>query len=240
MSEEQDALEPPGIETAKELARSAARGIVGAVPVAGPALSEFLGLLISAPVHRQVQDWREEVVRRLLALEEKIEGFNASTLQDRGDFAAAVMDAQSALVRSNSEEKREALANAVVNVALERSPDEDRRQMFMSYISDLTSWHLRLLALLQDPPGASKRQGVDMSNISMGAISTMIERVYPELRGQREFYDLLGRDLESRGLLSGAGFHVTMTGSGVMTKRSTTLGDEFIRFVTAPPELNHE
>jgi hypothetical protein len=232
MSDKKNALTPPIESTGSEIARASLRALAGAVPMAGSALSEALSLIVNAPLQKRVHAWREEVMRRIQALEEG--GFDVSSLKDNEDFASVVMDAQIAVMRSNAAEKREALTNAVLNVALKRAPEEDRLQMFMNYISDLTPWHLRLLALLNDPTGVSQKSGVNMTNISVGAVADLIERVFPELAGKRDFYEQLGNDLTNRGLLGGTGFHTTMTASGIMSKRTTKAGEEFIRFITAP------
>ena len=232
-----DPLIPPTEGVGKQAAKAALRGLTGAVPYVGPPLSEALATIINAPLQRRIHDWREEVMRRIQALEERLEGFSEASLLANENFASAVIEAQMAIMRSNAKEKHEALANAVLNVALDRGPDDDRLQMFMAYIADLTPWHLRLLSLFNDPAGVSQRVGVNMSNISLGGISTLVERVYPELRGHKDFYTQLANDLTYKGLLDGVEFGVTMTGQGMVAKRTTNAGDEFIRFVSAPPEL---
>jgi hypothetical protein len=236
MPDKQDPLTPPEDDALAEAGSAVGRIVLGAVPMVGAALSEALGMIVNAPLQERVQTWRQEVMRRILALEER-NVLSTSNLEGDQDFASAVIDAQMAVLRSNSEEKKKALANAVINVALRRGPEEDRRQMFMNYISDLTPWHLRILILLNDPVAISKTVGVDMSNIMAGSFSNLLERVYPELAGRREFYDQIAGDLASRGLSSNFGIHTMMTGSGIMAKRTTETGDEFIRFITAPQEL---
>lgn len=232
MADDDDALTPPESDSTKELVSAATRVGAGYVPLAGPMLSEALAHIINAPLQRRVHSWREEVMRRIKALE-----ISESSLEDNENFASAVVEAQMAVMRSNAEEKREALANAVLNVALDRGPDEDRQQMFMAYIAELTPWHLRLLVLMSDPPGVLQQIEVDISNISMGGLSILVEGVYPELNGQKEFYKQLANDLNNRGLLSDVGFNVTMSGGDIVAKRTTNAGDEFIRFVSAPHEL---
>lgn len=233
---EKDALTPPEESTLLEIARVTGKIALSAVPLpvplAGSVLSEFWDYFVGIPIKRRVQAWNEEVMRRILALEEG--GIDVSLLKDNEDFVSAVMDARIAVMRSNAAEKREALTNAVLNVALKRAPEEDRLQMFMNYISDLTPWHLRLLALLNDPTGVSQKKGIDSLRVLAAGVSTLVERVYPELAGDTDFYIQLGRDLTSRGLLSDVDFNAMMTLDGIMSKRTTKAGEEFIRFITAP------
>jgi hypothetical protein len=85
---------------------------------------------------------------------------------------------------------------------------------------------MRVLRFAQAPPGNS--------NLMAGALARILEDAFPELRGQREFYDSVWRDLFQRGLVNTEGLHVTMTGSGLAAKRTTGHGDKFLAFVTAP------
>ncbi len=68
----------------------------------------------------------------------------------------------------------------------------------------------------------------------MGALSHLVEQALPELRGRREIYDQLWRDLYSRGLVNTEGLHVMMTGGGLVAKRTTEISDAFLNFITSP------
>jgi hypothetical protein len=46
--------------------------------------------------------------------------------------------------------------------------------------------------------------------------------------------DRIAADLESMGLLNGAGLNVTMSGSGLVAQRSTPLGRLFLEFISDP------
>ena len=71
----------------------------------------------------------------------------------------------------------------------------------------------------------------------MGGLSIIIERAFPELRGQRDFFGIIFEDLITHGLISRVGLNVTMSGHGLMEKRTTDMGNAFLDFIAAPPEL---
>jgi hypothetical protein len=100
--------------------------------------------------------------------------------------------------------------------------------MFLNFIDVFTEWHLRILKLFQTPP-------VDQ-NISMGGLSHALEKAFPELRGQRFFYDSVWRDLYLRSLVNTEHLHVTMSGSGLAQKRTTQHGEQFLAFIAQRPE----
>ncbi len=68
----------------------------------------------------------------------------------------------------------------------------------------------------------------------MGGSSTVLEFALPELNRRRAFYDLIWKDLYSSGLVEGDSLHVTMTGSGMIAKRTTEFGDGFVTFISEP------
>ena len=69
----------------------------------------------------------------------------------------------------------------------------------------------------------------------MGGVATVIEHCLPDLRGQRDTYDQIVRDLQADGLIGQGQFiHVTMTGNGMIQSRTTDRGKGFIKYITVP------
>jgi hypothetical protein len=56
----------------------------------------------------------------------------------------------------------------------------------------------------------------------------------PAMRGRRDLYVQLWKDLYTRGLVNTDDMHTTMNGSGLGQKWTTSLGDAFIRFIAEP------
>ena len=124
----------------------------------------------------------------------------------------------------------------LLNIALHRSTEEDQQQMFLRYIDELTVWHLRIPSLFQDPPKMLAAKGLQ-ANFYMGCSGQVVESVYSELSGRRDVYDQIVTDLRARGLLNSPSsfLHTTMTGNGMVAKRTTALADAFLTFIAAPP-----
>jgi hypothetical protein len=66
----------------------------------------------------------------------------------------------------------------------------------------------------------------------MGGLSAVVEHAYPELRGRRDFYDQVWRDLFAEGLVTTESLHAMMSFSGLMSKRTSGLGDELLAFIS--------
>ncbi len=70
----------------------------------------------------------------------------------------------------------------------------------------------------------------------MGALSHLVEIAFPELRGRRDLYDLIWKDLYSRALVTTESLHTMMTGSGITAKRTTEIGKSFLDYIKNPIE----
>jgi hypothetical protein len=171
----------------------------------------------------------------LRQLEQEL-GVAIERLGDNDQFVDAAVAASLLAMRTSSSEKRQALRNALLNAALPNPPEETFQQMFLSFIDALTIWHIRLLGLFDDPPRFIQQHNVRFHDVTMGAMSHLVEEAFPELKGRRDLYDLIWKDLYSRGLASTDGLHTTMTGDGIVARRTTKLGREFVAFIRDPLE----
>lgn len=223
----------PPQKTKGDATHAVTRAGLGAIPVGGAAATELLNAIVTPPLERRRQEWMERVGNALHNLENAL-GIDLEKLQDNNVFLDIALQASHTALRNSQEEKLEALKNSILNSALDSSPEESIQQMFLSFIDFLTVWHLNLLVLLDDPEKWDARHDLGLSNISMGGTSTIIERAFPELRGRRDFYDLLGKDLYSRGLVNNANFHITGTGSGLAQSKTTAMGKQFLAFIKSP------
>jgi len=166
----------------------------------------------------------QAVGEKLQELEEK--GLKLEELQSNERFVSAVMYATQAALRTHDTTKREALRNAILNVAVGQAPDETVQHLLLTFVDDLTEMHLRILKVFHQPPVP---QG-----ISMGGLSTVLEQAIPDLRNRRDIYGQLWKDLYARGLVSAEGLHVTMSRNGLAAQRTTSLGEALLRFVSEP------
>ena len=133
------------------------------------------------------------------------------------------------------------MRNAVLNSALPTAPDDDLKAMFLGYIDALTPWHLKILSFFEDPNEWARRRGITFPSRMMGGMATTLEDAMPELKGRREFYDLLVKDLNSRGLLLTDQLHTTVTEQGMRASLTTGYGSQFIAFITSPiPEIESQ
>ncbi|PZN76515.1 MAG: hypothetical protein DM484_16295 [Candidatus Methylumidiphilus alinenensis] len=204
-----------------DVAHALAKAGLSAIPIVGGPAVELFQFVVQPPLERRREKWMAEIGEKLRKLEDQ--GVNLESLQSDEKFISAVMHASQIAIRTHVPAKLEALRNAVLNVATRQAPEEAVQHMFFDFIDSLSELHIRILIVFQSPNISP--------NINMGALSNVLESNIPELRGRRNIYDQFWRDLFSRGLVNTEGLHVMMTGQGLASKRTTSLGDDFLSFI---------
>jgi hypothetical protein len=229
MNEENKFKPPEG--SAGDALHAVVRSGLGSIPFAGQAAVELLNAIVASPLEKRRTKWMEDVGNALKELEEKM-GVVLESLQEKDDFIDVALEATQFAIKTSIAEKKEALKNAILNSALPNPPEQSLQKMFLSFIDTLTIWHLRLLELFNDPPAFIKKHQIQFGN--MGAMSHLVESAFPDLRGKRNLYDLIWKDLYSRALVTTEGLHTMMTGSGIIANRTTEIGRLFLNYIKSP------
>ncbi len=212
------------------------RAGLGAIPYAGTAAIELLNAIVASPLEKRRDKWMQEVGEALRKLENQ-KDIVPESLQENEEFIDVALDATQIAIKTSNQEKREALKNAILNSALPNPPEESLQKMFLSFIDTLTVWHLKLLELFNDPPSYLEKHNIQFSGYPFGSMSNLIENVFSELRGRRDLYDLIWKDLYSRALVGMENLHVTMTGSSIVAKRTTEIAMLFLDYIRSPIEV---
>jgi hypothetical protein len=214
----------------------AVKAVLSALPVAGGPAAELFAAIIAPPLARRRDAWLQSVADGLDALRQKTDGFDPVSLANNSAFVSVALQASRAAIQTHQNEKLEALRNAVLNVAAGRATDEDEQAMFLGYIETLTGWHIRMLKFFEAPMRMAAACGARTDYSFAGALAQPLEEVYHDLRGRRDFYDQITRDLVARGFLNSSPdvLHTMMTGSGMSAKRTTEIADRFLAFILPP------
>lgn len=227
--------ELPTKKSTGDVAREVGRAVVSLVPVAGGPLQVVFENLFASPIEKRKEAWLQQLAGIVKEVEDRVAELTPEKLAENEAFVTVAMQASQIALRNHQQAKLEALCNAVLNAALPNPPQEDEQMIFLRLIDQLTPWHLRVLSLLDNPVRWMERNGVANPGWGMGGTSTVLEHCLPDLRGQRDTYDQVVRELQSEGLLGQGQFlHMTMTGGGMVESRTTDRGKRFIRFITAP------
>jgi hypothetical protein len=224
----------PPKESGQDYGHAVVRAGLGVIPFGGTAAIEIFNKVVTPPIEKRRDEWRQLVGERLQQLEEDGE-IDLAELVANEIFATTILQATQVAIRNHHEEKIEALRNAVINAALPNPPDESIQLMFLNLVDTFTVWHLRLLRLFQNPKGWFEENNKQAPSFSMtSSIAALLTAAYPELSNQRRFYDLVVSELDAKGLSTASGTHVMMSATGAFEKRTTELGDKFLQFITDP------
>lgn len=225
----------PTKKSAGDAARELGRAIVSVVPAAGGPLQVAFENIFASPIEKRKDAWLQQLAEVLTEVQERVKDLTPEKLAANEVFVTVAMQATQVAIRNHQQAKLEALRNAVLNSALPDPPHEDEQMIFLRLVDQLTPWHLRVLSLLDNPREWMKRNVVAYPGWGTGGVSTVVEHCLPDLRGQRDTYDQIVRDLQVEGLLGQGQFlHLTMTGNGMVESRTTDRGRRFIKFISAP------
>jgi hypothetical protein len=224
---------PPSEKSVGDAAHEISKAVLSTVPAAGGPLVALFENIFTAPLNKRRQKWLEELAGVITDIQEKLNSVTPEQLSQNEMFITAALQASQIAIRNHKVEKIEALRNALFNSVQPMAPSEDKQLMFFKLIDDLTPWHLRLLGLLNNPSKWMQKNNIKNPGWNMGGVSTVIEYCLPDLRGAREFYDQLVRDLQTGGLVhQGSFLNTTMSGGGMLAAHTSEMGKEFISFIT--------
>ncbi len=219
--------------TSSDTVHTVVKAGLSAIPIAGGPAAELFSTIIVPPLSKRRDEWIESIVKGLQALEEKVDSFKIEDLSQNAMFITTVMHASQAAIRNHQREKLEALRNAVLNAALANAPEEDVQLMFLDLVDTLTPWHLRILQFYGGIRIAPRNK-----------LTEVLEKTFPTLKGKRDFYEQIVKDLSVRGLMliCESSLGVPPTGEPVTSfeARRTPLGNHFIDFITSPIESKSE
>ncbi len=213
-----------------DIALKVGEAVVSAIPVVGGPLAT-LSELFDGPVSRRRQLWLEELADVVSELQRRVDELS-KPLDQNEDFITAALQATPIALRTHQKDKIEALRNAVRNAALRQAPDENLQLIFLRFVDEFTPLHLRVLAVF-DSPAEWVAKTERRFQIGGGGLATLMIHCVPELTRQDELSGQIYRDLQNHGLLQqGAGLNVAMTQQGLLSRRTSELGREFLKFIS--------
>jgi hypothetical protein len=189
------------------------KAVVGALPVVGGSLNEFLAFVIGDPAQERRDDFMKATLERLIKLEATAEGLRPENLRDNEQFQATFIQAVRLATTTASADKKKLLQNAIINSAMGQM-DETVRLLFIQMLDRITPMHAVLLSFF-DNPRANPAAVQKAENISLGgAFAHLIEAAFPEIHSNGELLTRVVVDLYSMGLTTTNSVQGMMTGNG--------------------------
>lgn len=216
-----------------EVARTTIDAATSLIPGGSYAAGKIVERFVAAPLQKRRDEWFERVGSGLRELEERLEGFDPSKLDNNNDFVSAVFEATQAAMKTAKEEKLEALRSGVLNIAAGLQLSEVLRGSFFSYIDRFLPAHIRVLRLIAAPSN-SPEMCLAAKNTYAGAQTTVLRAALPESALDTPSLNRILSDLQREGLADTSGMNAIGTQQSLLSKRSTDAGDAFLEFISSP------
>lgn len=101
--------------------------------------------------------------------------------------------------------------------------------IYMDMLESYTVLHIKILHFFDNPVAFN---GVNAANYYIGSPIHPLCDAFPELLGQDVIINKVVKDLYSNGLMNTENLNCTMSANGMVAKRTTQMGSDFIKFVT--------
>lgn len=183
-------------------------------------------LVISKPLEKRLNKWREEVSDGLKKLQDE-KGVNIESLANNEHFITTITQATLIAIRNHQKQKIDALQNAILNAATSNDADTDLELMFLNYIDIFTPSHLEVLEYLAanefNLKGASWRIRIDEE------IYKAIISVKPKFR-DINFFNVIMKDLIDHELIDPTDRNVQQ--DTYFDICLTPMGKKFLNYIT--------
>lgn len=216
--------------TVGDVANSLVKGGLGALPIIGSLATEIFGLIVTPPLEKRRAEWMNEVANKLKELEtnKKID-FNE--LAENEQFIDIVLQSTTFALKTSEKKKIDCFKNAILNTAIGDSPDKTKSQIFLNQLDKFTVWHLIILDFIDSPRNWFIKNDKTPPNYIGGSLYTLIIEAFPDLKNQDELLDIIWEDLKTTGFHKTGSLKTTMSGDGVLSDRTTSIGKDFLNFI---------
>jgi hypothetical protein len=222
---------PPGKSTGRKIVERTVEAALGSVPIAGAALAVAFVTAMGWRLEQRREEWFTKLAEGVEALRDEIGDFDFENLAANDLFVDAVVTTTRTIEHTHQQEKITALRNAVLNSVAPDAPDADTQAIFFNLLDRFTPSHLRLLALLDDPPGWFASHGIPAPEaVVAGRRPMIIEARLPEMACRPGFVDLLTTELGAAGLLV-ASIGGMASPAALYSPITSDLGKQFLRFI---------
>ena len=203
-----------------DIVEIAGKTVLSTIPVGGALITAVYDAVKGNVLSRRQEEWKKVLEERLSNLEDTLDNIGNNEL-----FTTALIKTTEIAMRTAKEEKRLYLANAVANTT-RLDLNEEKLIVFLDLLDKYTISHIKIINFFYKP---SRFEGVSSSSYMMGSPKTPLFDIYPEL--DNDLFNKIYNDLYTDGMVNTKDLNCTMTGAGMIAKRTTPLGDEFLNFI---------
>lgn len=200
----------------------AGKTVLSAIPIGGTLITSVWDSVKSHSAQKRLDEWKEAIEVRLQNVEHSLD-----EIGDNEIFTSTLIKATEVAIRTADLDKRTYLANAVYN-SINVSAEESVIMIYLNMLEEYTAWHLKILHYFQNPTSMIKAE----LNYCTGSAMQPLLSTFPEMADKKNLVKKIIDDMQADGLLvKGSYIGTTMTAQGMVAKRTTEFGDEFLKFI---------
>jgi hypothetical protein len=220
-------------ENLKDVSIATIKGAVGIIPFAGSFLSEYIGLAQEKIGDKRIEEWIKMVECKIDKLNCDVQKLSQDEL-----FFTALHIATNKVMNEYKKEKRDCFANAIYNTVYITDISEEKKMVFLFLLEKYTLSSIKLLRLFSEDNYRKsdyiEKGGMMVTTTQPGQekpIKYILEYI-PEFEGEAKLVKNLSTQLFYDGLIEEIKFDMPEYPERSRRKRSTSLGDDFLDFIT--------
>ena len=226
-------------EIGKKILVSTVKGAVGAVPVVGSLLSEYIGLSSEIIASKRQKEWQNMVEEKLSKIEDDISKISTNEV-----FYSCIQTATVGALKAYQKEKCTLFANALYNSYVITDMAEEKKLIYISLLDKYTLLAIKVLKCYSEDnyekydnkvykehnPNPNNMMRTTVHHGTEKPITYLIDEI-PELEKERELAQTIATQLQDDGLIEPIDFNMPEHPRSTRRKRTTTIGDEFLAFI---------
>ena len=223
----------------KDIVISTIKGAVGAVPVVGGLISEYIGLTTDLIATKRQKEWQDMVEKKLSSIKCDI-----SEIASNDFFYSCVQTATVGALKSYQTEKRQYFANALYNSYIITDIANEKKLVFLSLLDKYTFLTIKVLNCYSKDnyekyndrvqrkanPNPNNMMRTTVNHGQEKPITYIIDETQ-ELENDHELAKIIVNQLQDDGLIEPVDFNMPEYPQSSRKKRTTSIGDEFLKFI---------
>jgi len=191
-------------------------------------------VFFGASERRRRREWDARVLRAVRELELRTPGVTIQVLTGDPAFNTIIAEADQIAMQSRDEEKLQALLYAIQNCTLPGAPAISVQSFFLRFLNDLSTTHLKVLAVLNNPREWLRSRSIGEDRFKVGTVNSLIQACLATTLMPTNSSEQIVRSLQSRGLLQQHKVETVMGRDSLLAPRTTAMGRQFLAFIQKP------
>lgn len=213
------------LATLNEATEVTGKALIAGIPILGGPIIEIIDSVQSNRLAARHEEWLRNLNDRLTKIEYKVDELGNSEF-----FTSSLIKATEIASKSHEKEKRDYLANALINSIDLESSMQTTVMIYYNLIDAYTILHIKVLDFFNNPSQHTEEIAALYGTSSPGLL---LENCREFRKVDKDLLKKVVNDLQNDGLINiSNGLNTMMTVEGAMKPRTTKLGKGLLLFIS--------